>query len=537
MILRKPYAAFIKYFKLLHAIMASFIVLVLYRSFSLYRFFSLYSVDYRSATSNFLSGNYLNILSFMVVFAVLFLDILLFSVMLYKKKPLNVYIYNLIVFLLVIVLYYFCDSSLNSISSVVLDVRVSKAFRDFSLIAVLFEISCLFFIVIRATGFDIKKFDFVNDLHSLDISLKDSEEIEVALDFDKDEIIRNFKSKFRNLKYLYFEHKFIINVVCLFAIVFFGGFIYYNISIYKASYKQGDTFEASNYFLNVKDSYLLNSNINGNRLVVDYNDNKGILLVVRLQIKGYVKDFNTGIMTLRIGDLSYSQNVSYANELYDLGQAYFDQKITDEFTTYLFAFEIPEAFSKRKMELKFNDSISFVKGEIGAKNIYVRLKPVDLTKVGQTFEKKLGDVLSFEDTYLGSSSIKIDNFEINNKFKVDYKYCYRNDKCIDSSEYVSASATGNYFKTLLKLSGNFIIDSSNNIKNIYDIRSFLNSFGVISYEIDGQWKYVKIDSNVIKPTNAKVEDYFIEVPIDVKNASHVNLIFNVRNNSFKYTLK
>ena len=55
MILKKPYAIFIKYFRLLHFVLAIFIFLVLYRSSKIYNFFRVYSIDYR-AVSNEISS-------------------------------------------------------------------------------------------------------------------------------------------------------------------------------------------------------------------------------------------------------------------------------------------------------------------------------------------------------------------------------------------------------------------------------------------------------------------------------------------------
>ena len=104
MILRKPYALFIKYFKIMHVIMAVFAAFVLYHSFSLYSFFRVYSIDYRSATSNFSSDSYLGIHNFIFVFIILFLTIIFLAVSIYKDKPKKIYIYNLLLYIVVFIL-------------------------------------------------------------------------------------------------------------------------------------------------------------------------------------------------------------------------------------------------------------------------------------------------------------------------------------------------------------------------------------------------------------------------------------------------
>ena len=539
MILRKPYAFFIKYFKVLHAVMAVFIAIIMYNSVRLYSFFRTYSIDYRSASSSFTDVNYLNFFAYFMVILALILTAVLLSVMIYKKKPKMLYIYNVILFVLLLILYYFTQPSLRTVSHAVLDIRVSKAFRDLYLIALLFEILDLVLMIVRASGFDIKRFDFVSDLHQLNISEKDSEEIEVALEFDKDQVRRGLKNKFRNAKYVYFEHRFIINIAVILLAAFIGIFVYRNVSAYTARYSIGETFTASSVTLNIKDSYILDSTADGTKLVETEGDNAGVIVLVRFQIRGSQinQTFNTGVVNLNIGKFSYGQNSKLASNMTDLGTAYVSQKVTEEFKTYVLAFEIPSRLANKKMHLKINDSNSYVKGKAGAKNVLVRLKPVDLRKDGQLFEKNLNETINFDDSILGSSSMTISSFEINNKFRLDYKYCYGTNKCADSYEYLTPTATGNYFKTLIKMSGSVMIDKTNNISDISDFRTLLNRYGYINYLVGEKWQMAKINSADIKPKTAKTNDYFIEIPYDVKDSSSINLTLKIRNQNYKYTLK
>ena len=87
MILRKPYAFFIKYFKFLHAVIAVVIAFLLYRSYALFNFFSVYVRDYSSALNDLSPSSLMNIYSFVLILTVISLIIILLSVMIYKKKP------------------------------------------------------------------------------------------------------------------------------------------------------------------------------------------------------------------------------------------------------------------------------------------------------------------------------------------------------------------------------------------------------------------------------------------------------------------
>lgn len=537
MILRKPYALFIKYFKIMHVIMAVFAAFVLYHSFSLYSFFRVYSIDYRSATSNFSNDSYLGVHNFIFVFIILVLTVIFLAVSIYKDKPKKIYAYNLLLYIGVFILYYLSSDSLRNIQNVILDIKAAKAFRDISLIVTVLQLGSFLLTVMRATGFDIKQFDFGTDLQKMDIQARDNEEFEVALEFDKDEFVRNLKRNIRHSKYFFVEHKFIIISVSLIVVFLLSFYIYSIVRSYSLRYKEGDTFSVSNATINVKDSYIVDSNIDGVKLVDD-GDNPSAIVAIRFQIKGNEKyKFNTGLATLKIGNFSYAQNIDLTKELYDLGTPYVNQKMKSEFTSYIFAFEIPSAWTNKSMKVKFNDDFSFVRGVAGATSAYVKIKPKDLRKEGEMFTKKTPQTISFDDSILGSSSMTIKKFEISNKFKLDYKFCYSKDKCMDSIEYVTPRASGNYFKTLLKISGDAKIDSNMNIKDIYDLRTLLNNFGILTYKVGNEWKSEEIDSELIEPKIAKTNDYFIEIPYDSAKASEMYLTLKIRNQIYKYVLK
>ena len=78
--------------------------------------------------------------------------------------------------------------------------KATLAIRDIANLARLFQTVSVVFYLIRATGFDIKKFDFVRDLKYLDITEEDSEEIEVSLEFEGNVFQRNIRRILRNTK-------------------------------------------------------------------------------------------------------------------------------------------------------------------------------------------------------------------------------------------------------------------------------------------------------------------------------------------------
>ena len=532
MIVRKPYALFIKYFKIIHIIMALLIGILIYRTGVLLHFFNTYISDYQTATDGFATGDYVNFYSFLLVMIVIIANISILSVMFVKKKPKLLYILNIILFFGIIVFFGICYSTLFNITNVILDIRVSKAIRDISVLLIALEVISFILVLVRGTGFDFKKFDFGADLEQLKIEEKDREEVEVAFELDKNRINRQVRNKFRNIKYVYFEHRFLINTLAIIGVVVLGFITYFNISIYRANYGENAYFSASGVSLKVTDSYITNEDYNGTKIT----DNT--LVIVRIDVKKtnlVTKRLNTGLLTLQTGFDSYGQTPDYNKKLADFGIGYVDQKLTEDYVPYIVVFEVPNDKISGKLTLKFNDNISYVRGEMGAKNIYVKLKPQKFNK-SEVVTNKLKDTVNFEQSILKDASLSVNEVSIANSFKVAYDFCSTQNNCFKSYEYVTPTASGDSEKTLMRVKGEFKLAETVNISGVSNFLDFINMFGYLNYN-DGENHQIKINSKNIKSdTRGDKNTYYIEVPRAVLNASKISFSFKIRNYTYNYTI-
>ena len=90
----------------------------------------------------------------------------------------------------------------------------------------------------------------------------------------------------------------------------------------------------------------------------------------------------------------------------------------------------------------------------------------------------------------------------------------------------------------MKLKADFTIDKNINSNQITSFNDFLNTFASINYRINNTWFSKNISTQSILPkVSTDRSNYYIEVPNDVKQASEINLTFNVRGNTYKYILK
>lgn len=532
MILRKPYAFFIKYFRIINLIIAVFMTFLVYRISKLVSFLNEYVSNYSSAMANFTMSDIINSYMFLFSLIIIIGNIIILSVLIIKEKPKKLYIFNLVLYTSIIILLFIDYSSLRDITNTIMDIRESKALRDITLGFLILQVVSLILTMVRVLGFDIKKFDFNTDLQKLDINIKDNEEFEVAVELDTNKTKRNIRKTIRESRYFYQEHNFIINTVIIIIIIIITFLTIYNKMIYVSNYSENHPFTASNVSLNILSSYVIETDKDGNKL-------DEALVVIKLEVKSSIEDsiLNTGLFNLRIGKTSYNITQAYNSQIDDIGTSYIDQALTENYTPYIIAFKIKKEDINKQKILKFNDNVSYVKGQIGAKNIYIKLNPIDLTKITKQ-KYVIGDTIDFTGSLLENSSLTIEDIDISRKFKLEYNFCSKSNNCYTSSEYLTPTTTGNYFKTLLKIEGNFKEDENINIENIQDIRYLLNQYGTIYYQINGVWSHHKINSQYIKPNVASLKNVtYIEVNREIEQAEKIYLQLNVRNYKYKYDLR
>ena len=92
MILRKPYAFFIKYFRIIHLIMAIFIGLLIFQTNTFLQFFNQY-VNSNMITIGENLRSYLNNFSFVYIVIVLIMDFVVWLLLDVKKKKNLFYVF------------------------------------------------------------------------------------------------------------------------------------------------------------------------------------------------------------------------------------------------------------------------------------------------------------------------------------------------------------------------------------------------------------------------------------------------------------
>ena len=525
MILRKPYAFFIKHFKFFNFILTALEIYILYKLGFLFQFFSEYSSYPQGAIGQNLVEILINNYLFVDLAIIIISSLILTSILHMKNKPTKLYVFSIITNLCIIVLLFLTSNILSTIQIQIIDNRTAYVYRDFLAIASVLELVIIIFTCVRAFGFDIRNFNFKKDLEDLHIDVSDNEEFEVQIDVDSNQFKRNFNKGKRFLKYFIYENKFAIILVLTIVVAIISFTIYSRMGIYFNVTKPNKVVDVDNFILGTTDSYLTVKDYRGNTIT---NDKVLVGINIKIKVNSNKEKLNIARFSLVVNKNKYYHTTDYRDKLIDLGTIYNNQVITDDFQNYLLVFEIPKNMANKKMYLVYDT--------VDDKQIKFKLNIINLDVNNNSETIGLGDTLIFNNDLIKDGSLEINNYEINDKFKINYDFCITYNECYESYEYIVPDYKNNYEKAVLKIQGNIDLrESKLTTSNLYE---FMNNYGTIVYTINGQRKKQEISLVEIKPSKTKIEDtYYMEILDEVKEAEKISIEFNLRNNIYQYDLK
>lgn len=523
MILKKPYAFFIRFFKLFHLIIFALSSVLLYRTSLVYNFMKEFCKDSPNVIGKDLVSPLFVWWVYLLIIIIILVNLLIIYILARKIKPYMYYVVNIFLYMGVMIVFVYSNRVIGNMQSMLVAAKTTLAVRDFLNLARLFQTVSVIFYLIRATGFDIKKFDFVRDLQGLDISPEDSEEIEVAVEFEGNVFVRNFKKKYREFRYYYKENRFLINIFSLLFIGIVFLFIYFSINKYNKVYNENQFFNVSGYNVGVKKSSILNTDFMGNNIL----DNE-VLVAVDISVNG------TGILPtskfiLVADNMQYYPITGYSSSVRDLGIVYSNQELSSEFSDYLLVYKIPKNIMNSNFLFRCIDNIISKRGKTVVNSIDIKLNPINYIGVNVNgFDYSLGEEINID-----NKMVVVNSYDINKDFTVMYNSCISTNECYDLREIIRPSVIRDREKVLLRIDGSLVSGDSN--KNLY---SFISQFGSIEYVYNGN-SYIEYgDFNSVLSTKSNLSNiYYIEVDREIMDASSIKLNFNFRDKKYSYILR
>jgi len=510
MVLKKPYALLIKYFRHIHVFLAAVTAVILFSLYNIYSVFSTYTTNgWLSAKNMILDHNYIS--SFLVILIIINVTVLvvLYILMKYKDKPRLFYILSIIINILLAVLLIFDNSVFNQITQDAITSSTLRLYRDISAISLLVVGILLLILLIRSVGFDIQKFDFGKDLQEFKVTSEDSEEFELQLEVDDEEYKRRIRKRIREFKIYYKENKFIVNTIfTIIAVIII--FILSSIFIFNNTYKEQKNVKIDKGIrLRVNNSYITQYNDYGEKITDD------MILIVEFNIintsdKSYSIDTNM-LNISQEGSVIHPITTEYT-EFFMHGIGYTNQtleKSTDQ--SYYVIYEIEKQDKYNKLFLTYN-------------NKKIRIKPKELeTEEGNIPNTALGETIIFDIAEDASIKFKVGGAVVSDNFN----YATYVDGELLELNTLEGEKKEN--ETIIKL-----IDTE--LVSIVDGEEILweTIEGNVECIVNGMKKVYFIRTAYTYYNNSTI---FLIVPNEVKNAEKITLWLNFLDSTINYTIK
>lgn len=514
MILRKPYAFLIKNFKKIHIILLVLSVFVAYKLFDVNSYVNEFI---RLGTYDFFGDPITRHINFWLNLSLFLLFIgsaALLFLLRYKHKPWKIYLVPIVEYIALFFILSMIKGFFNGYSGDVeaTDVRLA---RDLLMIAAIAQVASIGVFVMRVFGLDMKKFQFNSDAEFLELSEEDREEFEIGLNFDKHSIIRGVKRFWRNVKYVYLEHKLICNVIA-------GVFVFLVIAstarfifVTNRSYKEGQAYNVNGYTFKVNKVYYTDKDYRGNvitdksnfvivSLSITNHNNARTVYLENFHIKNGVKDY---ITTKRL----------YAKEFQDFGTAYEStRKINkDDTLDLIIIYSVDKKLKKDRFVLYYQEKSGVLRK--------IRLEVNDVSKVAESGNLSVGDELLVT-IAKKDDVLRVDYVSFPEEPTYQVKKC--NEMRCATVEKTIVPQNGYTTMRIQFYSENY------EAKNIID---FLKNYGKLNYRDSEDEEYT------VDIENAASESYggkavYLKVPVDMPEAKEVILDLTVRNKHYTYNL-
>jgi len=537
MIVRKPYAFIIKHIKLLHLILLFPCIYLIFKTSNIVEFFSDYVSNGYLILDNLMfyniTRNYINIYMFMGIIFIILMLIIFMYILKRKNKSIGFYKINIIYYLILFVLLISSLSIFGKIETDTLESGIANILKDVISIVYYSEYIFVFLIFFRGVGFNIKKFNFKNDIFDLKIEAEDYEEYEILKGKDNYEKKRTFKRLVRESKYYFKENKFMFIIIFIILIISGSSFLFFKKEVIEREYRENEIVSFGYLNINVKESFVSNLTYNGTEINKDKS-----FVIVTLEINNRYresKDFNYTDLQLVINNKYFMPDISLGNYFRDIGNPYNGSKIVGNSNNkYILVYEIDKYLVSAKYKLSVYSKYDSEQKNIISKNVVIKPKLLN----NNIIENKInmGTNFDLKNTNLKKTTGTLLNYSFTNRYEYTYKKCLRNNECYDYKDAVSLNYHTNGSKNVL-LVFDYILNLDNDSSYMYSnktYKNFFEDFMKIKYMLND--KEFIIDTRVRNNLNYN-EKLIIEVPKEVSESEVVEAIITVRNVSYNIKLK
>ena len=531
MILRKPYAFIIKHFRLIHLIMLGCLLFIVYNLNDIYHLFHTLQLS----NTTIYTGAYIyvdNLVYYFVLAALAMAGVVLWLLK-EKKKPIKLYLFLVIYFILLLIGYSYLFSVLRTIQDEVVTLDTIILTKDIANLMILpgyFGI-CLCFI--RGIGFNIKQFNFSKDIAELQIASQDSEEFEVLIGQNNYKYLRAIRRTLRETKYYILENKFAFICVGVGIVTIFSGFgvYYYNQYLKKLAEEEVTSVNGISYIVNK--SFMTQNDFKGKEVRKGYK-----YVVVDMKVHNSTdsdKKLDLETITLADSQLIYWPILSKNGKFYDLGVPYKDDQIIKAYedANITLAFEIPSSVKTRNFTLRVQYKLDSSMDKVIARYRNFSINTVMIDSEDTVKANNVNETINIDTVGKNKFALTINSYLLRDSYTNRYVVCKEDLTCKNISRVIKPTSTTKSTMLIVNFNGT-MYDDANFTKTFNTYNKVFANYATVIYMIGNKEYKEPVSIVSMSDVDGKV---FIEVDRRILNASSISLYFDFRNEKFNVPLK
>jgi hypothetical protein len=529
MIIRKPYAFLVKYYKLIHFLLLIPLLYLAFKSFRLMQFFNAFVSNGYLTKETDVIANYYHFLIPLTCLIIIIVIGLIYSLLKNKNQSYLAYLFILIFYGLFFIISLSLPGILNTFSTTDIASSTALLYKGISTLIFYLQPLLIIILIFKGLGFDIKTFEFtnINDLINLDET--DNEEVEVNVGFEDYQLKRGFRRYFRELKYYVIENKTVFKTLGLILGIILSIILVRWIVSLNRIVRIDQSFTLSKLAISFNDSILSSYDYNGNVI-----KNGKVYLAIKTTVKNNSKSLVTlkaDDLWLEMGDNYYYPILDRSGKFLDLAKPYYGDQIgVGDSYEYVLVYELDSSEIYSNYKIKILDSITYKENAIIPLYKEITLTPKYLNSINDNGDYALGSTLNFTNTTMLNSSMTINSYELNTSYIYSYDYCYNNN-CTKSLNSVTAP----YNSILLVLDGNITLDeNASYTKYKLGSNDFAQDFIKVYYEIGDKNATVAVKN--VTPSSV-TDKIVLETNRALTYADHIKLVITIRNQKYSIVLK
>jgi len=530
MIIRNPYNFIAKHYKLINLIMLLPLFYLIFKFRDISVFFKDYiNNNYSTIETNFADSYVSGLLNFVLILMVIY-NLFMYFIFTSKKKKNTYYGICIIYFLVLIVFSWLFYAAMNAVPDI--DMTVVNLVKDVANLGYLGLYAIVVINLCKAAGFNIKTLKFDNNAE-LRIGEEDEEELELKLGSEDKSLKKVVVHALRELKYYYFENKFVLNCIGGFFLIIIVVSLYMNFRVYNRSYNINQAFSVSNFTLSIKDSYITNVDYHGN--LID-SDKYYLAIKIGLENKREATSIDKSSFRIYIGDTVIYPSYDKASRFIDIGAIYQGETLnTGDENEYVFVYELTKDQIHNSYQMRILNNLTQKQGELVSSYKKITIKPKNITKTVDLGTTSIGNEVSLKETTLGNSTYKLNNYRFESNYQYETEKCTLG-RCTTVKETI-VPKSGN---VLLIVDDNLSLDETTSYyKNME--KDFYSDFVYFNYYPNtGNTQFDSVaNKSILTKVNANVGDNIkiYEVSSSVQNVSKLDMVIRIRNSYVTINLK